>query len=81
MLPMASLPVGTVTFLFSDIEGSTRLLQQLGDRYGELVSTHRRVNRESAADAGGTEIDAQGDALFFSFPPARDAVSGASGLS
>jgi class 3 adenylate cyclase len=77
MLPMASLPVGTVTFLFSDIEGSTRLLQQLGDRYGELVSKHRRVIRESAADAGGTEIDAQGDALFFSFPRARDAVSGA----
>src|SRR5512132_3449972 len=77
MLPMASLPIGTVTFLFSDIEGSTRLLQQLGDRYGELVSKHRYVIRESAANAGGTEIDAQGDALFFSFPRARDAVSGA----
>jgi len=77
MLAMASLPVGTVTFLFSDIEGSTRLLQRLGDRYEELLSKHRRVIRESAADASGTEIDAQGDALFFSFPRARDAVSGA----
>ena len=77
MLLMASLPVGTVTFLFSDIEGSTRLLQRLGDRYEELLSKHRRVIRKSAADASGTEIDAQGDALFFSFPRARDAVSGA----
>jgi class 3 adenylate cyclase len=71
------LPAGTVTFLFSDIEGSTRLLHQLGDRYGELVVQHRRVMRESAAEAGGTEIDAQGDSFFFCFTRARDAVAGA----
>lgn len=74
---MAGLPAGTVTFLFSDIEGSTRLLQSLGDRYGELLAKHHRVIREAAAGTGGTEIDAQGDAFFFSFPRARDAVSGA----
>jgi class 3 adenylate cyclase len=62
MLAMASLPVGTVTFLFSDIEGSTRLLQRLGDRYEELLSKHRRVIRGSAADASGTEIVASGRA-------------------
>ena len=74
---MSSLPVGTVTFLFSDIEGSTRLLRELGDRYGDLVALHHRLIRESASGAGGTEIDAQGDAFFFSFPRARDAVAGA----
>jgi class 3 adenylate cyclase len=72
-----SLPVGTVTFLFSDIEGSTRLLRRLGDDYGPLLSQHRRVMRETATEAGGTEIDAQGDAFFFSFTRARDAVAGA----
>jgi class 3 adenylate cyclase len=77
MLRMASLPVGTVTFLFSDIEGSTRLLKRLGDAYGELVAQHRQVIRESAAEAGGTEIDVQGDAFFLSFSRARDAVAGA----
>ena len=74
---MSSLPVGTVTFLFSDIEGSTRLLRELGDSYGDLVALHHRLIRESASGAGGTEIDAQGDAFFFSFPRARDAVAGA----
>ena len=77
MRAMSSLPVGTVTFLFSDIEGSTRLLRELGDRYGDLVALHHRLIRESASGAGGTEIDAQGDAFFFSFPRARDAVAGA----
>jgi class 3 adenylate cyclase len=71
------LPAGTVTFLFSDIEGSTRLLQRLGEDYGRLVSQHRRVMRETAAEAGGSEIDVQGDAFFFGFARARDAVGGA----
>jgi class 3 adenylate cyclase len=74
---MKSVPAGTVTFLFTDIEGSTRLLQKLGDRYGELVAQHHRALRESAAASGGTEIDVQGDAFFFSFPRARDGVAGA----
>jgi class 3 adenylate cyclase len=72
-----TLPGGTVTFLFSDIEGSTRLLEQLGDRYGDVHREHRRILREQLSDAGGREVDTQGDAFFFSFERARDAVSGA----
>ncbi len=74
---MATLPGGTVTFLFTDIEGSTRLLQELGDAYGEVVRDHRQLLRESLGDKGGTEVDTQGDAFFYSFPRARDAVAGA----
>ena len=74
---VSSLPGGTVTFLFSDIEGSTRLLEQLGDRYEDVHRDHRRILRERLTDAGGQEIDTQGDAFFFSFTRARDAVSGA----
>jgi class 3 adenylate cyclase len=72
-----ALPGGTVTFLFSDIEGSTRLLEQLGDRYGDVDRDHRRILREQLSEAGGLEIDNQGDAFFFSFPRAKDAVAGA----
>jgi class 3 adenylate cyclase len=74
---VAALPGGTVTFLFSDIEGSTRLLEQLGDRYEEIDRRHRRILRDRLGEAGGTEIDNQGDAFFFSFPRAKDAVAGA----
>ena len=74
---MSTLPGGTVTFLFSDIEGSTRLLEQLGDRYEEVDRAHRRILRERLSEAGGLEMDNQGDAFFFSFPRAKDAVAGA----
>jgi class 3 adenylate cyclase len=74
---MATLPAGTVTFLFTDIEGSTELLKRLGERYGEVLSEHRRLVRELLAAADGVEIDSQGDAFFFAFPRARDAVAGA----
>ena len=74
---MASLPGGTVTFLFTDIEGSTRLLQELGDGYAEVVRDHRLLLREQLGATGGTEVDTQGDAFFYSFPRARDAVAGA----
>jgi len=75
---MSALPGGTVTFVFTDIEGSTRLLQELGDvAYGEVSGEHRRIVRETFAAHGGTEIDTQGDAFFFSFPRARDAVAAA----
>ena len=74
---MSSLPDGTVTFVFTDVEGSTRLLQQLGDRYAEVARDHRRLVRESLGSAGGTEIDTQGDAFFFSFSRASDAARGA----
>ncbi len=74
---MPALPGGTVTFVFSDIEGSTALLKELGDRYGEVLATHRRLMRESFTARGGVEIDTQGDAFFFAFPRARDAVEAA----
>ena len=75
---MSSLPSGTVTFVFTDIEGSTRLLQDLGDEgYGRVSGEHRRLVRETFGARGGTEIDTQGDAFFFSFPRARDAVAAA----
>jgi class 3 adenylate cyclase len=74
---MSSLPAGTVTFVFTDVEGSTRLLQELGDGYADVVRDHRRILRDALVRAGGTEIDTQGDAFFFSFPRARDAVRGA----
>src|ERR1700745_4055382 len=75
---MAQLPGGTVTFVFTDIEGSTRLLQELGDEeFGRVSSEHRRIVRETFGTHGGTEIDTQGDAFFFSFPRARDAVTAA----
>ena len=63
--------------LFSDVEGSTRLLEQLGDRYEAVHRDHRRILREQLQGAGGREIDTQGDAFFFSFTRARDAVRGA----
>ena len=73
----SQLPAGTVTFLFTDIEGSTQLMRELGDRYGEVLDDHRRLLREHLGSAGGREIDTQGDAFFFSFTRARDAVAGA----
>jgi class 3 adenylate cyclase len=72
-----TLPGGTVTFLFTDIEGSTRLLQELGDDYGQVVADHRRVLRDVFQQGGGKEVDTQGDAFFYSFPRARDAVGAA----
>ncbi len=74
---MSSLPAGTVTFLFSDIEGSTRLLQELGDDYAKVVDDHRRIMRGVMEGRGGTEIDTQGDAFFFSFTRAKDAADAA----
>ena len=74
---VSTLPSGTVTFVFSDIEGSTELLKQLGDGYGELISQHRRLVREAFGRHDGSEIDTQGDAFFFAFARARDAVAAA----
>jgi class 3 adenylate cyclase len=72
------LPSGEVTFVFTDIEGSTRLLQELGDEtYGRVSGDHRRLVREAFQAHEGQEIDTQGDAFFFSFPRARDAVAAA----
>jgi class 3 adenylate cyclase len=77
LCPVSTLPSGTVTFLFTDIEGSTTLLRELGDRYAELLARERIILRETLGSAGGQEIDTQGDAFFFSFTRARDAVAGA----
>ena len=74
---MTALPSGTVTFVFSDIEGSTALLKQLGEGYDRVLSDHRRLMRETFTERGGVEIDTQGDAFFFAFPRARDAVEAA----
>ena len=74
---MTALPSGTVTFVFSDIEGSTSLLKALGDGYGDVLSGHRTLMRECFTARGGVEIDTQGDAFFFAFSRARDAVSAA----
>jgi class 3 adenylate cyclase len=75
---MPNLPSGTVTFVFSDIEGSTALLKRLGDdAYAQLLATHRRLVRNIFAAHDGQEIDTQGDAFFYSFTRARDAVAAA----
>ncbi len=72
---MAGLPTGTVTFLFMDIEGSTRLLEQLGDQYANILGDYRRLLRAIVQEKGGQEVNTQGDAFFFAFPRARDALA------
>src|SRR6266487_24969 len=74
---MHYLPTGTVTFLFTDIEGSTRLLQQLGDRYSRVLEECRRLLRAAFQKWNGHEVDTQGDAFFVAFARATDAVSAA----
>ncbi len=74
---MTALRGGTVTFVFTDIEGSTELLKRLGDRYAEALSEHRRMIRDAFSERGGQEIDTQGDAFFYCFERARDAVAAA----
>ncbi|HEY7862317.1 MAG TPA: adenylate/guanylate cyclase domain-containing protein [Thermoanaerobaculia bacterium] len=74
---MEGLPSGTVTFVFTDIEGSTGLLKELGDAYADVLSEHRRIVRETFVRLNGIEIDTQGDAFFFAFARARDAVEAA----
>jgi predicted ATPase/class 3 adenylate cyclase len=70
-----ALPSGTVTFVFTDVEGSTGLLGQLGtSAYAEALADHRRMLREAFASHGGVEVDVQGDALFFAFPTAPGAL-------
>jgi DNA-binding SARP family transcriptional activator/class 3 adenylate cyclase len=74
------LPAGTVTLLMSDIEGSTRLLQRLHRDYAHLLAEHARIVRAAAARSAGREVDTQGDAFFFAFPAARDAVAAAAAI-
>src|SRR5215510_2258502 len=74
---MAVLPTGTVTFLFTDIEGSTRLLQHLGDRYAAVLREHQALLRQAFTEHGGVEIDTAGDGFFVAFPTAPAAVAAA----
>src|SRR6266487_4370116 len=76
------LPSGTVTFLFSDVEGSTRLLEQLGaESCSNALAEHRRLIREVCTRFGGVEVDTQGDAFFVAFPTAPGAVEAARAIS
>ena len=74
---MSDLPTGTVTFLFSDIEGSTRLIQGLGDRYPEVQLAHNRLLRSAFAAEGGHELRTEGDSFFVVFGSALKACAGA----
>jgi predicted ATPase len=76
------LPTGTVTFLFTDVEGSTKLLHELGDEeYAQSLADHRRIVREACAAEDGVEVDTQGDAFFFAFASAPGAVSAAQAMT
>jgi class 3 adenylate cyclase len=74
---MAELPSGTVTLLFTDIEGSTRLLERLGDGYSEVLGEHRRLLRAAFAQFDGREVGVEGDSFFVAFARASDAVAAA----
>jgi len=76
-VPVTELPTGTVTLLFSDVDGSTALVKSLGERYGDVLAEHRRLVREELTGHGGVEVDTQGDSFFFAFAGARDAVAAA----
>lgn len=71
------LPTGTITFLFTDVEGSTRLLHELGDAYADALAEHGRVLREACTAHGGVEVDTQGDAFFYAFSSAKEALRAA----
>ena len=67
-------PTGTVTLLFTDIEGSTRLLHELGNGYAAVLAEHRRIQRDFGRH-GGIEVDTQGDTFFYAFARAEQAVA------
>ena len=77
MRVVPDLPRGTVTFVFTDIEDSTELLKRLGDAYAEVLTGHRRIVRDTFGASDGIEMDTQGDAFFYVFSRARDAVAAA----
>jgi class 3 adenylate cyclase len=74
---MSHLPAGQVTLLFTDIEGSTRLLRALGERYAVVLSDHRRLLRAAFTRHGGVEVDTQGDSFFVAFADPREALAAA----
>ncbi len=71
------LPSGTVTFLFTDVEGSTRLLQEAGELFSTLLENHHHILRESFTRHGGIEVDNAGDGFFFAFASVQEAAAGA----
>jgi predicted ATPase len=78
----SDLPTGTVTFLFTDVEGSTSLLRELGaDAYADALADHRRIVREACAATGGIEVDTQGDAFFVAFQSAPGAAAAAQAIT
>ena len=79
-MSVRKLPSGTVTLLFTDIEGSTRLLQQLGQRYAQVLAEHYRTLREVFSQHGGVEVNTEGDAFFVAFTRASNAVLAANGI-
>src|SRR6266550_8747165 len=74
---MADAPSGTVTLLFTDIEGSTKLLQHSGELYAQLLADHRRLLRAAFDSHDGYEVDTEGDAFFVVFRSAKDAAAAA----
>jgi class 3 adenylate cyclase/tetratricopeptide (TPR) repeat protein len=74
---VTELLTGTVTFLFTDIEGSTQLLKRLGKTYGEALADHREILRTAVREHGGDEVDRQGDSFLFAFPRADEAAAAA----
>ncbi|GAG87235.1 unnamed protein product, partial [marine sediment metagenome] len=74
---MQSRPTGTITFLFTDIEGSTRLLQRLGDQYSDVLAAHFEILRDVLVRHGGHEESTEGDSIFAVFPGAVEAVNAA----
>src|SRR5436189_3697847 len=77
---MSDLPQGTVTLLFTDVEGSTKLVHELGDAYAAVLADHRRLVRDAVAAAGGYEVDSRGDEFFLAFPAAGAAAGAAVAL-
>src|SRR5215213_1691903 len=76
------LPSGTVTFLFTDVEGSTGLLHELGaEAYAEALAEHRLIVRTACSAFGGVEVDTQGDAFFFAFASAPGAVAASQAIT
>jgi serine/threonine protein kinase/class 3 adenylate cyclase len=74
---MSGLPRGTVTLLFTDIEGSTGLLKKLGEGYVAVLAEHERILRKTTEEQGGREVDNQGDSFFFAFERANSALGAA----
>src|ERR1700716_457049 len=77
---MSKLPTGTVTFFFSDIEGATRLIHRLGDRYPDVLLAHHAIQREALAANGGQELRTEGDSFFIVFGSALEACAGAAAV-